>query len=179
MWGFLERWFGRRRPGWYPPGVVSRVVGIPTPYSCHPDILQRLRDLHRDLDYFPTPAGRVLLLQHQPGKPRIEMGRRMLERPYRSGRSRHDAHLLAQGFALLADLPYRSLYDGQLLSRAERIIHVTPAEVEAWHSAALAESDGTAADARALAAMRESLYADRNAHRILFGKRKSPRVRSA
>lgn len=170
MLSLLERLrvaFGGRR-GWHTPDVRSRVV-IPTPYLHDETVLRALRALHRDLDYYPTPAGRVLLLQYQPGKPRIEVGRRILQRGLRSGRSNHDAHLLAQGFALFDDMSYSSLYDGSLVARAHRILNVTEAEVEAAHAAALAEADGSAAEARYAALVRDKLESEyRSDHRILF-----------
>lgn len=169
MWKWLERVIGRR-PGFTPPGVRSRIDFLPTFHAAHESVLIRLHEMHPDLDYYAPPGGRVMLLQHQPGKPRIETGRRTLKKGSRAKRFNPDPLLNLHGWALLADLPYRSLYDGSFLARAHRVINATPDDVKAAEAAALIDQESEAF----AAAVRDRLGGEgRSDHAILFRKRKS------
>lgn len=150
--------------------VPQSRVDLPTFHRTDTDVLRQLRDIRWALDYFVTNQGRVLLLEYQPGKPRIADGWKRIA----WGIDNDDSRLMAQGFALLDDLPGRALSNGLLVLRAKQLLHVGESDVRFHRKRLLAEADGTAADARGEAHFRDALHSDyRSDHAILLRHRKS------
>lgn len=152
----LDRLRGHRRQ----PMVRSRLrsrVALPAAREAHPDVLRQLRALHPGLDYYVN-HGEVLLLIQRPDTARIAEGRKMIE----AGVVTVDTLLMADGWALLASLDERAVEDGRLVATAQRLIDRTERAVREERARRLAESDGTAAEARAEAYWRDRVELQRN-----------------
>lgn len=145
---------------WY-PSVVPQV----------PDVLRRLRQLRGDLEYYVEQDGWILLLAWDPTKPRVREAHKMLELKLNT----FDNLIMADGFSILAMLPPSAVWSGELLQVAQNIIdNATPKKVEQVHHERFLEADGTMADIRGEAHMRDALESDfRSDHRILFRGRHS------
>jgi hypothetical protein len=164
----LDRVLGRR-PLRRRAAPRSRLT-IPSVVPQLPDVLRQLRALRSDLDYYVEHDGWVLLLAHDPAKPRVHEARKMLA----LGLDTFDNRIMADGFSILQMLEPHATWSGELVRAAQSIVdQATPRAVEAAHRARVAAVDGTVSERRGEAHLRDALTGDSTSdHKIFFrGKR--------
>ena len=129
-----------------------------------------LRALRDDLEYYVERDGWILLLAWEPNKPRVHEARKMLD----LGLDTFDNRIMADGFSILQMLEPHAAWSGELVQVAQAIVdRASPRAVEAAHRARVAAVDGTLAEIRGEAHLRDALTSDsKSDHKIFFrGKR--------
>lgn len=115
------------------------------------------------LDLYPLPDGRVWLLLHEEERGRIAEGRKMLVAEKREG---HDecrfpfptARLMADGWSLLAELPYvRGLSAGVVEREAQQALYRSEADLKARDAELRSIADSTRAAVRRHAVISERI----------------------
>lgn len=150
---------------------------MPSVVAQHPDILRRLRELHSEFDYYVEQDGTVLLLWRDQFAERVQAGRTQLELAKKNPElflTTLDAHLLAAGYSIAWEGPNHALWSGLLFLRARQFLQRTYKQAMDIHREELREADGTAADERAMAVMRDRIYSEsKSDFAILFKGRRT------
>jgi hypothetical protein len=122
-----------------------------------------LREFHKDLDAYVLSDGRVWLLKHEEGKARILEGRKALFMAKMEGDygDLESAHLMAEGWSLLGELPYlEGMSAGAMLRHAQMTLYATSKMVEEDHTRRRRIADGTEQRRLAVERVRERIHGD-------------------
>jgi hypothetical protein len=132
-------------------------VPLPAVVDFPVDVLRALRALDPMLDGYVLPDGRVWILQLVPDRARIVEGRRLLlamKEDHDQWEPAYSASLMAEGFWLLGELPFREgTSAGAAVRLASTVLNVTEQKLAQTMRARRSEADSSQAAVR----MRDTL----------------------
>lgn len=140
-------------------------VRLPAAHDVPPDILRALWALNPSLDVYILPDGRVWLLLHEEERARIQVGREMLAQSKSDGIDECKypyvtARLMADGWSMLDEIPYRRLSAGVLEQLAQRALYRRDHERRALERELLSVADSTRQAERRAAVISERIRAE-------------------